>query len=423
MLVRVTTMPLISSISASGGSFSAPDIVYNSMEILDVDDVNEAEMYFGMQFFLVTIWTDHRLNTSSLDSIPLGRLLLPDYSYPCFWAPSIVFDNDREETMFRLTYLNSVMLVYSNKTVVRASRFSLGIRCSIDLTLYPIDVQHCHFRMRLIDQPDTVAQLRWVDHDNETSISGMIPHGLKYNDDINLIKYKLGTLTRSSKTRSWLRDHFSYLCIHFPFYRRLTSSIVTIFIPSTLTVITSWVSFWMDVDAVPARTTLGLMSILTIITQILDVRKILPAINYVTAIDYWLFVCLIFVFVSFIEFAFAYTVVRKSKLCRTNAVQHWARPTSVEGTIVLNNKDSKEELVENGRVHERHEDIFHRILHSLTSLAGMRHSARSSAPNENSLDHGSKYAFPACFVIFACVYWTYYWFFKQEPKPKLCDFA
>lgn len=80
---------------------------------------------------------------------------------------------------------------------------------------------------------------------------------------------------------------------------------------SSLTVITSWVSFWIDVDAAPGRITLGLMSILTIITQILDVRKIVPAINYVMAIDIWLFVCLVFVFCSFIEYAFAYTMVRK----------------------------------------------------------------------------------------------------------------
>jgi len=139
----------------------------------------------------------------------------------------------------------------------------------------------------------------------------MVPYALAYSDDITLIKYKLGDIVKSTKARRWLHDTYTYLCIRFPFIRRLTSSIVTIYLPSSLTVITSWVSFWIDIDAVPARTTLGLMSILTIITQILDVRKILPAINYVTAIDIWLFVCLVFVFLSFIEFAIAYTLVRK----------------------------------------------------------------------------------------------------------------
>ena len=40
------------------------------------------------------------------------------------------------------------------------------------------------------------------------------------------------------------------------------------YIPSMLVVILSWVSFWIDIDAVPARITLGLLTVLTMTTQV-----------------------------------------------------------------------------------------------------------------------------------------------------------
>ena len=36
------------------------------------------------------------------------------------------------------------------------------------------------------------------------------------------------------------------------------------YIPTILIVVISWVSFWMDVDSVPGRTTLGVTTLLTV---------------------------------------------------------------------------------------------------------------------------------------------------------------
>ncbi len=40
------------------------------------------------------------------------------------------------------------------------------------------------------------------------------------------------------------------------------------YVPSIMIVILSWVSFWIDIDAVPARITLGLLTVLTMTTQV-----------------------------------------------------------------------------------------------------------------------------------------------------------
>lgn len=50
--------------------------------------------------------------------------------------------------------------------------------------------------------------------------------------------------------------------------RQFSYYLVQIYGPSTLLVIVSWVSFWLDRTAVPARVTLGVTTLLTITTQV-----------------------------------------------------------------------------------------------------------------------------------------------------------
>ena len=100
--------------------------------------------------------------------------------------------------------------------------------------------------------------------------------------------------------------NYTFLVLKFKFTRRLTGAIFNVYVPSTLVVLLSWISFWVDVEAVPARVTLGVTSLLTLTTQIVQVHGSLPPISYLTALDIWLFGCLIGVFSVLVEFAFAY---------------------------------------------------------------------------------------------------------------------
>ena len=75
-----------------------------------------------MQFFLTSLWEDKRLNSTSISKLANKKLLIPDDAFGCFWSPSIIFDNDKDEKLYRQTLVNTIMAVYENKTVVRSSR-------------------------------------------------------------------------------------------------------------------------------------------------------------------------------------------------------------------------------------------------------------------------------------------------------------
>ena len=82
-------------------------------------------------------------------------------------------------------------------------------------------------------------------------------------------------------------------------------------------VIVSWVSFWIDRTAVPARVTLGVTTLLTITTQVSlyscsayekvqasGISSKLPPVAYIKAIDVWIGACMTFIFGALLEFAF-----------------------------------------------------------------------------------------------------------------------
>lgn len=61
-----------------------------------------------------------------------------------------------------------------------------------------------------------------------------------------------------------ITGNYSCLVAKFHLSRSIGFHMVQSYIPTILIVVISWVSFWMDVDSVPGRTTLGVTTLLTV---------------------------------------------------------------------------------------------------------------------------------------------------------------
>lgn len=96
---------------------------------------------------------------------------------------------------------------------------------------------------------------------------------------------------------------YSCLKVDLLFKREFSYYLIQIYIPCCMLVIVSWVSFWLDQSAVPARVSLGVTTLLTMATQTSGINASLPPVSYTKAIDVWTGVCLTFVFGALLEFA------------------------------------------------------------------------------------------------------------------------
>jgi hypothetical protein len=80
---------------------------------------------------------------------------------------------------------------------------------------------------------------------------------------------------------SFFTGNFTCLEVIFKFRRRLGYYLFHTYIPTCLIVMMSWISFWIKPEAVPARVTLGVTSLLTLSTQHANSQKSLPPVSYI----------------------------------------------------------------------------------------------------------------------------------------------
>lgn len=141
-----------------------------------------------------------------------------------------------------------------------------------------------------------------------------------------LPRYALFTLD-SSGTQVYSTGNFTCLEVVFTLKRRLGYYLFHTYIPTCLIVIMSvsagfrlfmcmeflisigflfsclkWVSFWIKPEAAPARVTLGVTSLLTLSTQHAKSQASLPPVSYLKAVDAFMSVCTIFVFMALMEY-------------------------------------------------------------------------------------------------------------------------
>jgi len=105
----------------------------------------------------------------------------------------------------------------------------------------------------------------------------------------------------------------------FALRRHVGYFLIQLYLPCILIVFLSWVGLWLNREATNDRINLGIeifliflmrfglslgvTTVLTLIFVIIEGKKDLPKVSYLTALDWFLAVCFIFVFSTLFEFA------------------------------------------------------------------------------------------------------------------------
>uniref|UniRef100_A0A1I7X405 Neur_chan_memb domain-containing protein n=1 Tax=Heterorhabditis bacteriophora TaxID=37862 RepID=A0A1I7X405_HETBA len=147
-------------------------------------------------------------------------------------------------------------------------------------------------------------------------------NAIRSNPDIGLPEFAInavtsgycnGTYRYALMPNSYKIDDFSCLEGNLFLSRSIGYNLVQSYIPTGLIVMISWVSFWIDRRAVPARVTLSFTTLVSLTTLGNGLRFGLPQVSYAKAIDLWYGACMLFVFSALLEFAIINSYMRKSE--------------------------------------------------------------------------------------------------------------
>ncbi|XP_063704812.1 glycine receptor subunit alpha-2 isoform X2 [Culicoides brevitarsis] len=267
-----------------------PTVVYFHVTVLQIDSIDENSMTYVTDIFLAQSWRDPRLRLPENMSEEY-RILDVEWLHD-IWRPDCFFKNAKKVTFHEMSIPNHYLWLYHDKTLLYMSKLTLVLSCAMKFETYPHDTQYCSMMIESLSH--TVHDLVFIWNMTDP---------LVVNPDIELPQLDISNNYTSDCTIEYSTGNFTCLAVVFNLRRRLGYHLFHTYIPSALIVVMSWISFWIKPEAIPARVTLGVTSLLTLATQNTQSQQSLPPVSYVKAIDVWMSSCSVFVFLSLMEFA------------------------------------------------------------------------------------------------------------------------
>lgn len=282
-------------------NFKGPPVnVTCNIFINSFGSITETTMDYRLNVFLRQKWNDPRLAYSEYpdDSLDLDPSMLDS-----IWKPDLFFANEKGANFHEVTTDNKLLRIFQDGSVLYSIRLTLTLSCPMDLKNFPMDIQTCTMQLESFGYTMNDLIFEWLS-ENPVQVA----------DDLTLPQFVL----KEEKDLGYCTKHYNtgqFTCIEVKFHleRQMGYYLIQMYIPSLLIVILSWVSFWINMDAAPARVGLGITTVLTMTTQSSGSRASLPKVSYVKAIDIWMAVCLLFVFAALLEYAAVNFVSRQHK--------------------------------------------------------------------------------------------------------------
>ncbi|GMS89391.1 hypothetical protein PENTCL1PPCAC_11566, partial [Pristionchus entomophagus] len=438
------------------------------ISVRSMGPISEQHMEFSLDCYFRQRWVDKRLSFTPVDpsrqEIPVASKMLKD-----IWTPDTYIRNGRKSYLHTLTVPNILFRVRSDGQVRVSQRLTIRSRCAMFLRKFPMDAQACPIEIGSLGYFTKDIIYVWNNVELDEKMGNMLSQyqllGL-YKTQLNVSDYRFPD------------QQISVLKVYFKLQRQQGFYILQIYTPCTLLVVMSWVSFWINKEASPARVALGIMTVLSMSTLGFGLRTDLPKVSHSTALDIYIISCFGFVFAAMVEYAvinYAHIFYIKKKMHElkglesnkaidsmrmfTASIMGARRETIQAEDIKLNLKPKKpwyrrilrREKAEttsdspslSGSIQsdpevwlrarspstlhvdttelEKRGSVFYRMAVK-AAKAREKLKLRDPAIVVNRIDNVSKVAFPTLYILFNCGYWVAFLYLIPDEINEILKF-
>ncbi|GBM31654.1 Glutamate-gated chloride channel [Araneus ventricosus] len=381
--------------------------VNNSMFIYSISSIDEVRTEYSMQILYRQTWMDERLKFPPNSSV--SKIVGDNWYAERIWMPTIHAVNDKELGSFTSAGAAGTMLVHIHPDgqVILTKRIKLRAYCEMEFYRYPMDKQQCSLEIESNILPNTALELAWSENrplelNHKFLITGFI-----------LTNFTLENIIYSHRDTG----NFSRIIVRFNFEREFGHFLLDIYIPTVLFVVTSWLSFYIEIPAAPARVTLSMTTMLTLVTSERSIREKLPKVSYVHALDIWNVVCTGFVFASLVEYALVNYIYHKDKRKRKKnngmkRAESTATFCSMESDTGSNFRVFAKKMESELGMPNKKAASFASVadvqsVNQMETTCGWSLDEFKMTPQDiaNSIDRKCRFIFPAGFIVFNIIYW------------------
>ncbi|XP_021187045.2 glycine receptor subunit alpha-2 isoform X1 [Helicoverpa armigera] len=355
-----------------------------SVLLLSLASPDESSLKYEVEFLLQQQWYDPRLRYSNQSHYDFLNAI---HHHEDIWLPDTYFIMHGDFKEFSqhswdpIIPMHFALRIYRNGTINYLMRRHLILSCQGRLNIFPFDDPLCSFALESISYEQSAITYVWKNDEDTlrkspslTTLNAYliqnqtIPCPIKaswraegnslYEEDeemtCNLCQRRFEEqgnysclkvdliftrdrafyfttvfipgiiLVTSSFITFWLEwnavparsmiGNYSCLKVDLIFTRDRSFYFTTVFIPGIILVTSSFITFWLEWNAVPARVMIGVTTMLNFFTTSNGFRSTLPVVSNLTAMNVWDGVCMCFIYASLLEFVCVNYVGRKRPL-------------------------------------------------------------------------------------------------------------
>ncbi|XP_031575360.1 gamma-aminobutyric acid receptor subunit rho-2-like [Actinia tenebrosa] len=387
--------------------------VFVEMKIMAFGKVREDDMDFTLDVFFRQWWTDERL-AHGVDKI--FNMAADPKKY--FWTPDTYFVNVKSSNFHKVTRENMRLMIWPDGKIYYSTRITLTASCEMNLSMFPMDTQVCLLKIESYAYTIEDVVYNWRVRGKEDSSIEVYA--------AEMAQFDMKSIQTSKRESSNSKGSFDSLHIKFKFKRRSSYFFVQHYIPSSFIVFISWLSFWINKNAVPARVSLTVTCILSTMVLFESINSSLPRISYLKAIDYYLIVSFFFILASMVEYCFVLNIMEKSaEMSRKNSLQVKEELDRVEYDYFRERFPGVSRLKRDANLtngcpsstinmntiprpiptskENRHQQINYDLDDFLPAEC-----LRSGKECVHFVDHYSRKVFPLLYILFNIGYWSYF---------------
>ncbi|XP_044259898.1 glutamate-gated chloride channel isoform X7 [Tribolium madens] len=296
-----------------------------SVLLLSLASPDESSLKYEVEFLLQQQWFDPRLKYSNQSRYDFLNAI---HHHNDIWLPDTYFimHGDFKDPLIPMHFS---LRIYRNGTVFYSMRRHLILSCQGHLNIFPFDDPECSFSLESISYEMKSIKYVWKNDEDVLKKSSSLATLNAY-----LIKNQTSECNQKNNWRAedgnvpadddghhgcdlcqkQFKGNYSCLGVRLIFTRDRAFYFTTVFIPGIILVTSSFITFWLEWNAVPARVMIGVTTMLNFFTTSNGFRSTLPVVSNLTAMNVWDGVCMCFIYASLLEFVCVNYVGRKRPL-------------------------------------------------------------------------------------------------------------
>lgn len=376
--------------------------VFFKLPVSEISEIDDHKSILTIRLNYKLRWPESRMAVNESADWGQGEINISPDNIDLFWTPDVIIHDLVSFNKPEILNQVGALEIYRDGRVYYKVRSDITVVCkAMEFGQFPLDKHKCYFILTSFGYDSEHMTL-----DGKFNYEKENQRTLPFNVDIQPLPENKRMVLGSS-------SNYSAYGFEVLLSRSLGPFILSVYLPSAMFVMMSWVSFFVPPDIVPARIVLLVTLCLVLINMFNSTTTRIPVSNAVTAMEVWLLACMLLVFLSLVEYAI---ILRKIVIHQRN-IERRRRDQLKQRTSDSHNGPSlalllqKEE--ENGEIHTKVAELMNGSKKSKWRKKVKKNkcqivSEAKLTQFKLSFDRAATYVFPLMFILFNIFYWTVY---------------